>query len=118
MASAAYQTQNWKVPGTDAIYLGGVDLWLLSIVLVGASSLMGAINYITTSLNMRAKGMTLMRMPLFVWSLLITSVLNLLAVPVLTAGGIMLFFDRVLGTAFFNPAATGTAAAGQGPHVA
>jgi cytochrome c oxidase subunit 1 len=72
-------------------------------MILGASSLMGSINYITTVVNMRAPGMTYFRMPLTVWSLFITAILLLLALPVLTAALAMLLFDRTLGTNFFLP---------------
>jgi len=81
----------------------GQDLWILSLIILGASSLMGSINYITTIVNMRAPGMTYFRMPLTVWSLFITAILLLLALPVLTAALAMLLFDRAFGTSFFLP---------------
>jgi len=81
----------------------GQDLWILSLIILGASSLMGSINYITTIVNMRAPGMTYFRMPLTVWSLFITAILLLLALPVLTAALAMLLFDRMAGTSFFLP---------------
>ena len=79
----------------------GQTFWIISVILVGTSSIMGALNYITTILNMRAPGMGFFRMPLTTWSIFITSVLSLLATPVLTAAMIMLLFDRTLGTHFF-----------------
>ncbi len=85
----------------------GQDLWIIALIIVGISSLMGSINYITTIINMRTPGMTFFRMPLTVWALFIVAVLLLLAVPVLTAGLLMLLFDRRLGTAFFLPAGGG-----------
>jgi cytochrome c oxidase subunit I len=85
----------------------GLDLWLMSLVLLGFSSVLGAINFIATIFKMRAPGMTLMRMPLFVWNSLVTSTLLLFAVPVLTAGLMMLFIDRNYGGGFFDPAAGG-----------
>jgi len=85
----------------------GLDLWLASLVLLGMSSILGAINFIATIFKMRAPGMTLMRMPLFVWNTLVTSVLLLFAVPVLTAGLMMLFIDRNYGGGFFDPALGG-----------
>ena len=74
---------------------------MVAIYLNGASSVMGAVNYITTVLRMRAPGMTYLRMPLTVWGFFLTSILNALFVPVLAAAMVLLFFDRVLGTQFF-----------------
>jgi cytochrome c oxidase subunit 1 len=85
----------------------GIDLWIASLVLLGTSSILGAINFLATIFKMRAPGMTLMRMPLFVWNTLVTSVLLLFAVPVLTAGFMMLFIDRNYGGGFFDPALGG-----------
>ncbi|KPK64420.1 MAG: cytochrome C oxidase [Gemmatimonas sp. SG8_38_2] len=82
----------------------GQQMWIISVLLFGASSLLGSVNYITTVINMRAPGMTLFRMPLSIWSLFITAILALLAVPVLAAAVIMLLFDQTLGTTFFLPA--------------
>ena len=81
----------------------GQHLWIISLMILGASSLMGSINYITTIVNMRAPGMTYFRMPLVIWSLFITAILLLLALPVLTAALAMLLFDRMFGTSFFLP---------------
>lgn len=76
-------------------------LWLLGVALVGVSSMMGSINYMTTIINMRAPGLTLFRMPLTIWSMLITAILQAFALPVLTAAAIMLIADREFGTCFF-----------------
>jgi cytochrome c oxidase subunit 1 len=86
-----------------AAYTGvdlGQNLWIISLLVLGISSLMGSINYITTVVNMRAPGMTYFRMPLTVWSLFITAILLLLALPVLTAALAILLFDR---TSWFFP---------------
>ena len=71
----------------------GQNLWCISLFVLGVSSMMGAINYVTTVINMRAPGMTFFRMPLVVWSLFITAILLLLALPVLTSGVAMLLFE-------------------------
>ena len=85
----------------------GQNLWCISLFVMGIGSMMGSINYITTVINMRAPGMQLFRMPLVVWSLFITAILLLLALPVLTSGVAMLLFDRTLGTSWFKPSGGG-----------
>src|SRR5499425_2614592 len=82
----------------------GMTLWITAIALFAVSGLMGGLNYITTILTMRTKGLSMMRLPLTQWSLLITSILGLLAFPVLLGAGILLMFDRMGGTSFFVPA--------------
>ncbi len=81
----------------------GADLWIISIALFCAASLMGALNFITTTLDLRAKGMTLMRLPLTCWTWFVTAMLGLLAFGVLLAAGILLLLDRNVGTSFFVP---------------
>src|SRR5438477_11362368 len=79
----------------------GADLWITSIAIFCAASLMGALNFITTTLDLRAKGMSMMRMPLTVWSWFITAILGLLAFGVLLSAGILLLMDRSVGTSFY-----------------
>jgi len=79
----------------------GMTLWLSAIVLFIVSSLLGGINYISTVLNMRTKGMSMTRLPLTVWALFLTAVLGLLSFPVLLGGGLLLLFDRGFGTSFY-----------------
>jgi len=85
----------------------GQELWSISIIFFGLSSVLGSLNYITTVINNRAPGMTWFRMPLSVWALFITAILGLLAVPVLAGAAIMLLFEQILGTHFFDPSAGG-----------
>jgi len=85
------------------------DFWILGILVSGFGSLSGAVNMIATAFTMRCKGMTLRRMPLFVWMTLVVSFLMLLALPPLTAAQVMLLFDRFLGAHFFDTQAGGDA---------
>ena len=85
------------------------DYWILSIFVAGIGSISSAINVIATTFSMRCKGMTLMRMPLFVWMMLVVSFMILIALPPLTAAQIMLLLDRFLGANFFNTQAGGSA---------
>jgi cytochrome c oxidase subunit 1 len=84
------------------VYLGQ-QLWLISLFILGFSSITGAVNYITTVINLRAPGLTWFRLPLTVWALFITAILVLLAMPILAGGLIMLLTDQTLGTTFFKP---------------
>ncbi|HEV2890070.1 MAG TPA: cytochrome c oxidase subunit I [Frankiaceae bacterium] len=87
----------------------GTDLWIVGLLLVGISSTLGAINFMVTIFKMRAPGMTMFRMPVFTWNILVTSILTLLALPVLTSALIMLFIDRNYGGSFFDPGVGGNA---------
>ena len=87
----------------------GQDLWIVAIVLIGTSSILGAINFLVTIFKMRAPGMTLFRMPIMAWTVLVTSVLVLMATPVITSALIMLFIDRNYGGSFFDPSRGGDA---------
>ena len=80
----------------------GTDMWILGLILIGTSSLLGAINFIVTIINMRAPGMTMTRMPLFGWSILTMSLMVLMSTPVLSGALVMLLFDRNFGTTFFS----------------
>ena len=96
-------------PLTNATYSpgAGMDMWILGVHLAGASSILGSINFIVTTLNMRAPGMTLFKMPLFVWAMLVTAWLQLIVTPVLAGAVTILLTDRNFGTSFFNMAGGG-----------
>lgn len=79
----------------------GADLWLISMALFIVSQLLAGLNYISTILNMRTKGMSMTRLPLTIWALFFTAVLGVLSFPVLLSGAVLLLFDRNLGTSFF-----------------
>ncbi|WP_231465763.1 MULTISPECIES: cbb3-type cytochrome c oxidase subunit I [unclassified Pedobacter] len=85
------------IPGSGM----GMTMWLISMVLFVASSLMGGINYVSTILNMRTKGMDLWKMPLTIWAFFLTAILGILSFPVLVAGVVLLVFDRSFGTSFY-----------------
>jgi cytochrome c oxidase subunit 1 len=97
------------VPLTEEPYMAypGMDLWIVGVALSGVSSILGGVNFVTTIFGRRAPGMTMWRMPLFTWSILVTSVLILFAFPAITAALAMLLIDRRLGGNFFDPAAGG-----------
>ncbi len=87
--------------------INGEFVWLLAVAISGVSSIMGAINFVTTIVRMRAPGMTWFRMPLFVWAVFSAQIIQLFGLPVLTAGAVMLLFDLSVGTSFFDPAKGG-----------
>jgi len=87
------------IPGSDT----GQTFWIIGMVFFIASFTMGGLNFVTTILNLRTKGLSMMRMPLTMWSMFLVAVLGLLSFPALTAGALMLLFDRHFGTSFFVP---------------
>jgi cytochrome c oxidase subunit 1 len=110
-AAAAGWTSYPPLSGEGALRSPGAgqDLWIVSIALIGTSSILGAINFLVTIFKMRAPGMTLFRMPILVWTVLVTSVLVLMATPVITSALVMLFIDRNYGGHFFDPFGGGSA---------
>src|SRR4051794_5808100 len=98
----------WTIYPPLSVQMGmGMDMAIFALHIMGASSIMGSINIITTILNMRAPGMTMMKMPLFVWTWLITAYLLVMVMPVLAGAVTMLLTDRNFGTNFFNAAGGG-----------
>jgi cytochrome c oxidase subunit 1 len=96
----------------DPVFTGvnwGINLWILALAMEFASFLMGGVNFLTTAINMRAPGLSLMRLPLMVWMQVTAAVLFMLSIGPLIAGAIMLLLDRTIGTAFFLPAKGGDA---------
>jgi cytochrome c oxidase subunit 1 len=95
---------------TEKFYSPGlnIDFYSIALLILGVSSVMSALNFFVTIINMRAPGMTFFRMPMFIWSLLVTTILVLLAFPALTVGLIFLFMDRYFGTHFYQVIAGGT----------
>jgi cytochrome c oxidase subunit 1 len=81
----------------------GQRLWLIGLIFIGVSSMMGSVNYITTIINMRAPGMTLFRMPMTTWAMFITAILQAMALPVLTVALFLQLLDKTIGTCFFLP---------------
>lgn len=85
----------------------GQVLWLLAVAISGVSSIMGAVNFVTTIVKMRAPGMGFFRMPLMVWAVFSAQIIQLFGLPALTAGAVMLLLDITVGTAFFDPSKGG-----------
>ncbi|MFM8007233.1 MAG: cbb3-type cytochrome c oxidase subunit I, partial [Dolichospermum sp.] len=83
--------------------INGQVLWLLAVAISGVSSIMGAVNFVTTIVKMRSPGMGYFRMPLFVWAVFSAQIIQLFGLPALTAGAVMLLLDITAGTAFFDP---------------
>ncbi|MBE9100972.1 cytochrome c oxidase subunit I [Vacuolonema iberomarrocanum] len=88
-------------------FINGQVLWILAVAISGVSSIMGAINFVTTIVRMRAPGMTWFRMPAFVWTVFAAQIIQLFGLPALTAGAVMLLLDITVGTSFFDPAKGG-----------
>ncbi len=97
----AYPPVSLQNPSGDLI--NGQVMWLLAVAISGVASIMGAVNFVTTIFKMRAPGMTFFRMPIFVWTVLSAQLIQLVGLPALTAGAVMLLLDLTLGTSFFNP---------------
>ena len=87
--------------------INGQVLWLLAVAISGVSSIMGAVNFVTTIVKMRSPGMGYFRMPLFVWAVFSAQIIQLFGLPALTAGAVMLLLDITVGTAFFDPSKGG-----------
>jgi cytochrome c oxidase subunit 1 len=96
-------------PLSNAIHSPGVggDLWVIGLYIMGLGTILGAVNFVTTIMTMRAPGMTMFRMPIFTWNILITSIMILICFPVLAAGLLVLAADRNLGTHILDPATGG-----------
>ncbi|OZF41773.1 cytochrome ubiquinol oxidase subunit I, partial [Rhodococcus sp. 14-2470-1b] len=93
-------------PLSSAVYSPGIgsDLWIVGLLIAGLGTILGGVNMVTTVVCLRAPGMTMFRMPIFTWNILVTSILILLAFPLLTAALMGLLADRKLGTHIFDPA--------------
>ena len=85
------------IPGSGL----GMTLWLVSMAIFIASSLMGSLNYVVTVINLRTKGMTMTRLPLTVWAFFVTAIIGIISFPVLFSAALLLIFDRSFGTSFF-----------------
>ena len=84
-------------------FVNGQFIWILAVALSGVSSIMGAVNFVTTIVRMRAPGMTWFKMPIFCWTAIAAQIIQLVGLPVLTGGALMLLFDLSFGTSFFKP---------------
>ena len=107
-APGGAEAAGWTMYAPLSVQMGpGMDMTIFAVHLMGASSIMGGINIIVTILNMRAPGMTMMKLPMFVWTWLITAYLLIAVMPVLAGAITMLLFDRHFGTSFFNASGGG-----------
>jgi cytochrome c oxidase subunit 1 len=93
--------------GTEYSAGSGMTFYVVGLLVLGLSSLIASLNFAVTIINMRAPGMSMMRLPVFIWMVLVVAFLLILSLPILTVGLLQLYFDRVWGTAFFNPASGG-----------
>ena len=110
LVSGGAAQAGWTAYSPLARTLGtGMDLWIIAVLILGTSSILGAANFLVTMFRMRAPGMTMFRMPIFCWTILVTAVLQLLATPVLASALVMLFIDRNFGGSFFDPNGGGNA---------
>jgi cytochrome c oxidase subunit 1 len=108
LPSGTAQAGWWSYPpvsvqNPSGQFINGEFVWLLAVAIAGVSSIMGGVNFITTIIQMRAPGMTLFRMPVYVWTTFSAQLLQLFCLPALTGGAIMLLFDLAFGTTFFAP---------------
>ena len=108
LPSGSAQAGWWSYPpislqNPSHMLLNGETLWLISLIMLGISSIMGAVNFISTIVWMRAPGMYFFRMPIFVWTILSAQLLQLFCLPALTGAAVLLFFDLNFGTSFFDP---------------
>ncbi|GFE71418.1 cytochrome c oxidase subunit I [Chroococcus sp. FPU101] len=108
LPSGTAQAGWWSYPpvsvqNPSGQFVNGEFVWLLAVAISGVSSIMGGVNFVTTILQMRAPGMTFFRMPVYVWTILSAQMLQLVCLPALTGGAVMLLFDLAFGTTFFAP---------------
>ncbi len=109
LPSGSAQSGWWSYPPVSTqvplgFWLNGQAVWILAVAISGVSSIMGALNIVTTIVKMRAPGMTYFRMPAYVWTVWAAQIIQLFGLPALTAGAVMLLFDVTVGTSFFDPA--------------
>ncbi|MEB3283477.1 MAG: cbb3-type cytochrome c oxidase subunit I [Lyngbya sp.] len=109
LPSGSAQSGWWSYPPASTqvplgFWLNGQSVWILAVAISGVSSIMGALNIVTTIVKMRAPGMTYFRMPAYVWTVWAAQIIQLFGLPALTAGAVMLLFDVTVGTSFFDPA--------------
>jgi cytochrome c oxidase subunit 1 len=109
LPSGSAQAGWWSYPPVSTqvplgFWINGQSVWIIAVAISGVSSIMGAVNIVTTIVKMRAPGMTYFRMPAYVWTVWAAQIIQLFGLPALTAGAVMLLFDVTVGTSFFDPA--------------